>query len=234
MLDNRKLLALAITVSIIGVLALYFYASAITPKEMKIADVGDDDIGSLVTVNGTIRKAKLMDDGSASYEIIDLKTNASIVAYFNADAYGSWTSSEAWPVPGTMIQVTGTVEKYQEVYEIVVDSASDLLIVSYASENTQPIWLLLSSPEQFDGMMVQTNGTIREPYLFDEGIGFELAESHDGRSYFLSCVCFDDEILEDYDIGDELAVMGTFQYYEATGSWQVVIDGEKNMVLTQP
>ncbi|MCK4756874.1 MAG: OB-fold nucleic acid binding domain-containing protein [Thermoplasmata archaeon] len=231
MLDNRKLLAVAITVSIIGVAALFFYAASIDPEPLAISEIGDDDIGSLVTVNGTVRTFRSLDDGSISYEIVDLDTNASIVVYVNTKAAESTGNSVDSAGPGCVIQATGTVEKYQDVFEIVVSSGGNFFIISDASENRMPIWLLLSSPELCDGMTVWTNGTLHDPYLFDEGMGFELAENYEGKAYYLSCVCFDEEILLDYDIGDELSVLGTFQYYEPTGSWQLVIDGEENLAL---
>ena len=236
MLDNHKFLAIAIIVSITGVLALYFYASSISPEEMAIADIGDDDIGSLVTLNGTIRTVKVLEDGSASYELVDPDTNASIVVYVRSEAYTSYINDEQGPLPGTVFQFTGTIEVYQELFELVVSSSSDMMKITGPEEIMIPAHQLLGSPELYDGMTVWTSGTMESPYIISDangtkGMGFDLEEVYGNRTYRLACVVFDNDMIGAYETGSMVEVSGTFQYYAGTGNWQIMMDDENDIFI---
>ncbi len=238
MLDNHKFLAIAIIVSITGVLALYFYAASISPEEMAIADIGEDDIGSLVRLNGTIRNVKMMQDGSVSCELIDLDSNANIVVYIEPKAYEGLIYDEpgGGPTPGDEFQFIGTIEVYQDVFELVVSSGSDIRMLEDASESMISIHQLLQTPTLFDGMEVRTSGAVEDPYIISDangtkGMGFELEEVHENHTYRLACVVFDNDMIGAYETGSMVEVSGTFQYYAGTGNWQVMMDDENDIFI---
>ncbi len=237
MLDNHRFLAIAITVSIIGVLGLYFYATSISPEEMAIADIGEDDIGSLVRLNGTIKSTKTLEDGSASLELVDVNTNASIVIYIHQDRYEEYImDNPGHVIPGAVFEFTGTIEEYQGAFELVVSSSDWMTRLADAGGTMTSAHQLLDSPDLYDGMTVRVGGTLESPYLISDangtkGMGFELEEIHDNRTYRLTCVVFDDDMIGDYETGSLVEVVGTFQYYAGTGSWQVMMDDENDVLV---
>ncbi len=236
MLDNRKLLAFAIAVSVTGVIALYFYAATIEPQDMNIADIGHEDVGYLARISGTVKEVRIMEDGSMSCELVDPETNASIVVYVQSDVYNDYVNDEPGPSPGAVFQFTGVIETYQDVFELVVSSSNDIYKIEAAGEALIPIHQLLLSPEIFDGMTVWVEGTIEDPYIISDsngtkGMGFELQEIHDNTTHRLVCVVFDNDMIGDHDTGSLIRVTGTFQYYSGTGSWQVFMDDEADIFL---
>ena len=178
----------------------------------------------------------IMQDGSVSCELIDLGSNASIVVYIEPKAYADRIYDEPGPTPGDEFQFIGTIEVYQDIFELVVSSGSDIRMLEDASESMISVHQLLQTPTLFDGMEVRASGTIKDPYIISDangtkGMGFDLQEVHENRTYTLACVVFDHDMIGAYGTGSMVEVSGTFQYYEGTGTWQVMMDDENDIFI---
>ncbi len=230
MIDNRKLLAIVIVLSLVGVISLFFYSASIKPKQVGISEMNENLVGSLVQLNGTISRISTFDSGATSIELVDLGTNATITIFLNADISEVWLST-ADPIPGATLEATGVVEIYNDEYEIVIGTSEDIKIIEPATSNSVQIWQLLASPEIFDGMTVAVKGEVRSYDTISGGAIFNLRAEQDNSTYYLSCVVFEDDIVKDLGNGISVEVIGEFGYYQNMGNWQVVVDGEENVTI---
>ena len=226
MLDNRRLLITVITLALIGVLSLFAYSTTIKPVQVELENINNDYVGKIITTNGTITSARTLSDGSSSFKICNFETLAEIKVFFPSNAYESW---EGNLTPGTIIQVTGEVILYQEETEISIASAQDLIVISEPANTFYDLWMVMDSIEMFDGIIIQTNGSIMDitAIRFDGdliGTSFTLYQQYDNQSYSLECMVFDVDLTTDYDDWDMINATGQISYYSNRGCWQLIID----------
>ncbi len=226
MLDNKKLLITVVTLALIGVLALFAYSTTIKPVNVVLEDIDTSHVGQIVTTNGTITHARLLSDGSLSMELSDVESMEQLEVYFPSSVMKSWEGGNL--TPGTVIQVTGEVMLYQECLEITIASAQDLIIISRSSEIKYELSTIMHSIEMFDGMEVQTNGTMLEITQIHTsqgllGTSFILYRDYGNESYSLECMCFDRN-LEQFEDWDEVNVTGKISFYTNKGCWQLIVE----------
>ena len=226
MLDNKKLLITVVSLALIGVLALFAYSTTIKPVQVELENINNDHVGKIVTTKGTITSSRALSDGSLALEIADLDTLTDIKIFFPSSSYKSW---EGNLTPGTIIEVTGEVILYQEEIEISIASAQDVIIVSESASISYNLWTVMDSIEMFDGMVIQTNGTMLDITAIRSngtliGTGFTLYQRYDNQSYSLECMFFDVDLTAYYDDWDMINVTGQISYYSNKGSWQLVVD----------
>ena len=226
MLDNKKLLITVVSLALIGVLALFAYSTTIKPVQVELNNINNEHVGKIVTTNGTITSSRTLSDGSLSLKICDIDTLTEIIVFFPANAYEEWNGNLT---PGTIIQVTGEVLLYQEEIEISIASAQDVIVISEPTSVSYNLWTVMDSVEMFDGMNIQTNGSmldITAIYSDGELIGtsFTLYQRHDNQSYSLECMAFDVDLTAYYDDWDMVNVTGQISYYSNYGTWQLIVN----------
>ena len=226
MLDNKKLLITVVSLALIGVLALFAYSTTIKPVQVELNNINSEHVGKIVTTNGTITSARTLSDGSVSMEICDIDTLTEIKVFFPSSAYESW---EGNMTPGTIIQVTGEVILYQEEIEISIASSQDVIVISESTSISYDLWVVMDSIEMFDGMNIQTNGSMLDITAIRSdgdliGTSFSLYLRHDNQSYSLECMVFDVDLTADYDDWDMVDVNGQISYYSNYGTWQLIVN----------
>ncbi len=226
MLDNKKLLITVVSLALIGVLALFAYSTTIKPVQVELNNINNEHVGKIVTTNGTITSSRTLSDGSISFEICDIDTLTEIIVFFPANAYEEW---EGNLTPGAIIQVTGEVLLYQEEIEISIASAQDVMIISQPTSISYDLWTVMDSMEMFDGMNIQTNGSMLDITTIRSdgaliGTSFTLYQRHDNQSYSLKCMAFDVDLTADYHEWDMVDISGQISYYSNYGTWQLVVE----------
>ena len=113
------------------------------------------------------------------------------------------------------------------VHDDIMDSADkrrgrETLHIKY------DISTIMQSIEMFDGMEVQTNGTILDmSQIYNSegllGTSFVLYRDYGNESYSLECMCFN-RTLEQFEEWDEVKVTGTISFYTNKGCWQLIIE----------
>ena len=227
MIDHRKLLILAVSFSLIGVLSLFIYSTTIEPRNVTIGDIDEEMVGNIVRTNGTIRTTRTLSDDSLSMQICDVTSETIINVYFTSDAHGAWDGGNL--TPGTTIELCGEVELYGGSLEISVSSADDLWIISPPESNVFELWQVLESLEVLDNMNLTTSGMIYDLVVISSsgniiGTAFEISEKHDDHTYGLNCIIFDRDVSANFTDGDRVVVSGQLGFYEYKGYWQLVIE----------
>jgi hypothetical protein len=65
---------------------------------------------------------------------------------------------------GDTIEAIGSVQRYQDAWELVVSHPKNIKIVSSWDNNSSPLWQLAEQPEKYVGLNIRTNGFIDRIY----------------------------------------------------------------------
>jgi len=227
MIDNKKLLVTVTVLAIVGVLGLFAYSTTIRPLELKIGEIEASHVGTIIRTSGTIMRASTFADGSMSLTLGDFNDSSSIPVYFPSDVSKALTDKNL--TPGTLVRVQGEVMLYQESVEISVSRADELTILSEANGTEYELRTVMQSIQMFDGMEITTTGEILEMnaiYTSDGllGTSFQIMQRYDNQSYYLQCMCFDQDLTQQYADWDTVKVTGTISFYSNRGYWQMVAE----------
>ncbi len=233
MIEKPKLLLLVMLISLSGIIGLYGYAVSIEAKTISIADLGAEDIGSLVEVEGYLKEVNAWDDGDLNLVLVDYDSGVTIDVNVDAEAVKNLKHQEKL-IPGAKIQVNGLVEDYRGDLQINVRSSEGIKLLQTAQSNTFPLHVVLDRPQVFEGVMVRVRGEVWDIEEIESinAITFTLQNSSNGEYYSVSCIIFDIAQLMDRDSnriqnGDEVIFFGIFDYYEQKGIWQILSDEGK-------
>lgn len=129
----------------IGIAVLYLVSGFSQPEEIALKDVKNSE-GKNVTAKGIVVEKYQTKNGNTIMDIRDDNTNISVFheGYVDAEI-------------GDEIRVTGKVQKYKNMYEIV---ASEIEILKRWDENHIELRQLKSNPEKYDGMNINVTGFV--------------------------------------------------------------------------
>lgn len=226
-METRKLIALVISISLLGIFGLYAYAVSIEAKTQSIADIDSKDLGSLVEMEGYIREVKMWQDGDLNLVLVDYESGEFIDVNVDAEAVQNLPDQEKM-VPGAKVKVSGLVEDYKGNLLIHVMSSEGVIVTQQATTSTLPLDVILERPEVFEGVEVKVRGTVWEIEEIESinAITFTLQNSSVGNYYSVSCIVFNMTRLMDMNDksishGSEVIFTGYFEYYAQNGIWQI-------------
>ena len=117
-MDERTLLKLSITCSIIGIMMLYFVSQSYGPEEMKIGDIGKDDIGKIVSIEGQV-VSKYYNGRHMFLEVYD--DTGKINAVIFEKTIDKKQIDHAKITEGSHIRIDGRINLYKRKLEIIGD-----------------------------------------------------------------------------------------------------------------
>lgn len=144
MTKNKKIFRLAVLLSVLGIGALHIYSLSLEPKYMSIDEIGEDDLGSFVEIEGHIRDIYFTRNENIVLELVNIATGGNISIYIYVRNEDRLKFTEL--IPGAKVRVCGKVEEYGDSIEIKVDSINNLEILQSAEQNEVAICTLLKSP----------------------------------------------------------------------------------------
>jgi len=111
-MDNKLILKISITMSIIGIIGLYIFTSV----SLNVVDVREisNFIGERVTVEGTVDKYYVSKDGHVFFDLHDFSGLVKVVAFRNSNIEQAYKIED-----GKEITVTGKVQEYKNDLEII-------------------------------------------------------------------------------------------------------------------
>ncbi len=226
-MDTKKLIALVVSISLLGIFGLYAYAISIQAKTQSIADIDSKDLGSLVEVEGYIKDVKMWQDGELNLILVDYESGESIDVNVDAEAVQNLPDQEKM-IPGARVKVSGLVEDYKGELLIHVMSSKGVKVIQQATSTTIPLNVILNRPEVFEGIEVKVRGTVWniEEIESINAIMFILQNSSDGNYYSVGCIVFNMTRLIDMNDksishGSDIIFTGIFEYYAQNGIWQI-------------
>ncbi|MFQ5815204.1 MAG: exodeoxyribonuclease VII large subunit [Candidatus Hydrothermarchaeaceae archaeon] len=117
-LDDAGLLKISLGTSTIGLLLLLLVSSASQPATVSIGEIDYDEVGSLVSIEGSIASKRVHKDGHIFLKVEDGTGKISTVV-FSSEAEKLDSSILECLVEGRRISVTGRVEEYRGALEVI-------------------------------------------------------------------------------------------------------------------
>ena len=189
---------LVIPLAFLGILILYFIACFSQPPYIDIQDIANYE-DKQVMITGTVVNHHITSYGSQLIEIHDINTT-------NNNATVTLFVEKATPVEfGDSIQATGTVQKYRDEWEIIVDNERHVKILQKWHNISTPLWQLAKNPAQYAGMNVNITGVIE--HIHDDY--FSLADAEGPYSIIVQ---YDQSFEDHFYYGNQVTVAGQFVY----------------------
>jgi len=192
-------------------MALAAWVAWESPARVDIGDLDDVDVGRLVVVEGTVEGTPV-DAGDVSVVLLGDGTGRTVPLFlaFPSDAIS----------PGTRLRVTGRVDIYKGVIELVVKDKQDVIVLSRPRSPHVDLDDLLYEPWGFDGMEPVVRVTILTDPMADlNGEDWWcLVTGHATGDMRGALVLFGPHLdVQDKKAGDELELRVAVRYDASSG-----------------
>lgn len=143
-----KIKYVTLLIAILGILALYTLSLYAQPPTILLSELPNYE-GKIVTTQGTVTTYYETSFGNQIITIRDNNTTATIFA--------------ANPIhiqSGDHLQATGTVEKYKETWEILIDDTRLIHVLKKWNQTTTPLWEIAQNPTAYLDFNLNVTGYI--------------------------------------------------------------------------
>ena len=137
--------------SIVGLAILFYLSTTLQPIPTPLEDISKYE-GRQVIINGLVIHYSTSNYG----EIIDIRQNNTTIPVF-LDGFITLNS-------GDYIQIIGTVQHYNDKWEINVDNPKLISIISNWKNISTPLWEIAEYPSRFIGLNLNITGYIDNIY----------------------------------------------------------------------
>lgn len=143
-----KLKHYSLIFSIIGIFVLYFLLKLSQPAAINIYEIPKYE-GKQIIIEGRVVEHHLT---KYSSQIIKIEKNNATTTIFIEGT----TEIEF----GDLIQVIGEVQKYENEWEIVVNSVNQIKIIEKWGNRSFPLWQIAENPSRYVGLNINVTGYI--------------------------------------------------------------------------
>lgn len=197
----------SIIFSIVGIVSLYLLSCFCKPTYIDISKASEYD-GKQVITKGAVKE---IIESKFKNQIITIQHNNSTLKIFSEEK----TNVEY----GDLIEVTGKIQKYDDIWEIVVENKENIRILKKWNNISLPLWQIALNPEKYMGLNVKVKGHIDSIYnsffyLRDIETEHTIIISYEGeKSLYLKP-------------GKEVIVKGIFSYDDINLRYLIKIYGK--------
>lgn len=143
MVEKHLILVVCACIALVGTLALAAWIHREEPVRVNICDLEDVEVGTLVTVEGTLEEVRHVDPATAILEVRDTK-GSSVTVFCPFPCQGAMSGSRA--------VVTGRLTLYKGELEIVVEEREDLTVTGGTRSPPVDVADLAREPWAYEGM----------------------------------------------------------------------------------
>ncbi len=221
---RNRLLVVAVVVALVGVLGLYAYATTLQGRQVRLGDVGGDDVGSLVRVEGLLKDSRTTSGGSLRWVVMDPEDYATLGVFLPREVVDGLADSAAY-VPGASVALVGEVQEYRGAVELYVASPRDVRLLAPAPAGPVEVDVLARNPEAWRGMQITAEGLFLEPEVIVDGKRYAV-EDATGTLWAYVTV--------DGAEGAAMDVFGVLQFNEVRTRWEVKVAGAQDGIFPSP
>lgn len=116
-MDDEKIYKISLSISLAGLVILFFWSSVTEPERIGIGSLGREDVGSEVEITGSVGNIKQVKEGHIFFHVKDRKEKI-LVVLFKDDADEMSLTKESLN-EGEEVKITGEVKKYEDQLEII-------------------------------------------------------------------------------------------------------------------
>ena len=196
--------------ALIGILSLYYLSTLTEPIEINLKELPEYE-GKLITTKGKVIEYDTTKYGS---QIITIEhDNATATVFVEGVINVEY---------GDLIQVTGEVQKYDDVCEIIINEPTKINILKKWNASCFPIWQLAKNPLKYVGLNINISGIVDS--VFDSYLILMDVENNQKLIVFYS------DKSEFYP-GDNVIAFGSFSYDEKNLRYCLEIINENHGVF---
>lgn len=118
-MKTRILLYISVVCSLVGIASLFLLSLKVTPKPRKVGEIGYDDLGDYVKIQGKVKSKYVTEDDHMFLTVSDESGMIEVIAFANKAL--SLKRRGVNPKENESIMVTGKVNEYQGRLEIIVE-----------------------------------------------------------------------------------------------------------------
>lgn len=212
-MEGNRLLTLLVTLSLVGTISLFAYSLSLEPVDKGIGEIGPEDVGSLVSVDGIVARVWKNSRGDLNVILADGED------YIRVYVPEERTSQEKDLLPGALINVKGEVQLYAGELEIYVTSPASIRILKKSMSDSISPKILAEMPEIFAGETVHVRGAVQNIHVV-----------RDGRTLNLSA----QDLWIEVDIQKEVSFAGRVDVYGSLvrmdSVWEILVSGDGDVV----
>ncbi len=211
---------IVVTLALLGVITLYFYAINLEPAELRISDISEDYVGQTIITRGIIKEVRTGE--SLSITLLDANEPGSILVYAPTSVYEELSFKSAL-VPSAELEVKGEVKEYNGELEIYIQTHTGISLLSESQVLNLKMQDLAMNPELYRNMNVSVEGLVIQVETFQdtaetEGTNLLLRSG----SFNLKCIVFGKDSSKEAEIGSTIIFRGRFEYNSYDFGWYVV------------
>ena len=113
---------------------LFVYSCSVSPRDARIGELGQDDIGAFVRIRGHVRSVTTVGSGGVRVDMLDYADYSSISAYLSAKVFHSLDYS-ANIKPGAFLELAGEVEVFNGRVEVSVQKGESVKLLARVDDN---------------------------------------------------------------------------------------------------
>ncbi len=146
MVEKQLILVVCACIALVGTMAMAAWIHREEPVRVTIDDLEDVEVGTLVTVEGTLEEVRQVDTSSTILRVCD-GSGRSVTVFCPFPCQGATSTSRA--------VVTGRLTLYKGELEIVVEEREDLTVTGGTRSPRVGVEDLAREPWAFEGMEPQ-------------------------------------------------------------------------------
>ena len=150
-MDSRsRPVAASVAVSILTLSLLFLHANSITPRDLRIAEIGGDDVGLPVRVRGHIHRVDTTGEGNAAIVLLDYEDFATVRVVARPQAI----ADSAQAAPGALVSVVGSVFGSGGSVQIFSEDVGGVTVLAPPSTNLLHLEFVARNAVRLDGHRV--------------------------------------------------------------------------------
>ncbi|MCX8173484.1 MAG: hypothetical protein N3F63_02585 [Thermoplasmata archaeon] len=231
---EKKRISLVVIITLLAVMAtflLFLYSIQSKPEFVPLSKISQAHIGKRITTEGLLGNCRIADN-YVNGEIRDQEVNCSIGFYAVNNAFVDFRKLN--PLPGSNLRFTGEVREYAGEIEIYLSDKNAIEVLAEPCELKVPLETLLESPGRFEGLYLNTSGSITSITLLKNATSGKLTGTQveiSNAGYTLSCIAYDVNVQTDctgryLERGITVEIFGHFIYNSHYGKWNLVFGDE--------
>lgn len=145
-------------IAILSLALLFLHAQSITPRDLRIADIGGDDVGLPVRVRGHVHRVDTTDDGNAAVVLMDYEDFATLRVVARPRAIRNATQV----APGALVSVVGSVFGSRGSVQVFSEDVGGLTVLAPPSTNLLPLEFVARNAARIEGHRVVVRAVVGE------------------------------------------------------------------------
>ena len=143
-------------IAILALSLLFLHARSITPRDMRIADIGGDDVGLPVRVRGHIHRVDTTGEGNAALVLLDYEDFATVRVIARPHAI----ADPAQVAPGALVAVVGSIFGSGGTVQIFSDEVGGVTVLAPPATNFLPLEFVARNAARLEGHHVVVRGVV--------------------------------------------------------------------------